>query len=176
MPPAPTDRCAAHPSRPAVDACPVCDRLRCDADRALASGTGCAVCRVGDTPKDGVRRGAQHRELLLRATLAANAVAIAWGYVTAQYVGSDLFQYLSPAVLGVLSGGAATAAAGSPGHGALLHRIRLIAVTYAVLGTALGFVLEGTYPVAAPSTDVLIPYVIAAGGAWLWTTPPRKRR
>lgn len=110
----------------------------------------------------------------MRATLAANGAAIAWGYVTAEYVGADYFEYLSPAVLGVLCGGAATAAAGSPRAGVLLHRIRLVCVLYALLGTAFGFVLEGTYGALSTSSHVLVPYAIAAGAAWLWTTAPRQ--
>ncbi len=170
-------RCAAHPSRPAVDACPVCERPRCDADRALAPGGGCTVCTGGDKAVvlDPVRGKARDRELLVRAALGANAAAIAWGYVTSEYVGAELFAYLSPAVLGVLCGGAATAASGSPAAGALSNRIRLVCVLYALLGTAFGFVLEGTYGALSASTDVLIPYAIAAAAAALWTTPPKKR-
>ena len=170
-------RCAAHPGRPAVDRCPVCERARCDADRASAPGGGCAVCTGGDKPTtlDPVRRTARNRELLVRAALAANGAAIIWGYVTAEYVGAELFAYLSPAVLGVLCGGAATAASGNPGAGALSNRIRLVCMVYALLGTAFGFVLEGTYGALSASTDVLVPYAIAVAAAALWTTPPKKR-
>jgi hypothetical protein len=177
-PPSPAARCAAHPSRPAVDSCPRCERPRCDADRALGPGGGCVVCRGADPAPTPARSGrvARNRELLVRAALAADAAAVAWGYVTAEYVGADVFQYLSPAVLGVLCGGAATTAAGSPGPGVLSNRIRLVAVLFALLGTALGFVLEGTYRALTASTDVLVPYAIAAGAAWLWTTPPRRRK
>ena len=110
----------------------------------------------------------------MRASLAAYAAAIAWGYVTAEYVGADLFQYLSPAVLGILCGGAATAAAGTPGPGVLCSRVRWLAAGYAVLGSALGFVLEGTFSALDVRLDVLIPYAIAAAAAWLWTAPPRR--
>ena len=69
-------RCAAHPSRPAVDACPVCERARCDADRALAPGGGCTVCTGGDTaiPLDPVRRKALDRELLVRFYIHEHSV------------------------------------------------------------------------------------------------------
>jgi hypothetical protein len=167
-------RCAAHPARPAVDRCPVCERPRCGADQAAAPGGGCTVCGGSDPTRAGRRRRpADDRELLVRAALAANAAAVAWGYVTAQYVGAGLFQFLSPAVLGVLCGGAATAAAGNPRTGALSHRVRLVALGYALLGCALGFVLEGTYGVFAASSDVLLPYLITLAAGWLWTAPPR---
>lgn len=174
--PAMADRCAAHPGRPAVDSCPVCSRRRCGADRSAAPGGGCAVChgQSGRTKGTAVRRAAPDPELLVRASLAAYAAAIAWGYVTAEYVGADLFQYLSPAVLGILCGGAATAAAGTPGPGVLCSRVRWLAAGYAVLGSALGFVLEGTFSALDVRLDVLIPYAIAAAAAWLWTAPPRR--
>ncbi len=166
-------RCAAHPGRPAVDVCPVCSRPRCGADRVSAPGGGCAVC-LGEA---GARRRryppATGPEILVRATLAAQAAAVSWGYVTAEYVGAGVFRYLSPAVLGILCGGAATAAAGTPRTGVLTTRVRQLAVVYAVLGAALGFVLEGTYRVLAGSLDVLVPYAIAGAAAWLWTAPPR---
>lgn len=170
-----TARCAAHPGRPAVDACPVCDRPRCGADRSAAPGGGCTVCRGGGGPAAAPGTAAGPRELLVRAALAANAAAVGWGYVTAEYVGADLFQYLSPAVLGVLCGGAATAAAAGPRRPPLLTQVRLVAVLFAVLGSALGFVLEGTYSALSSSPDVLVPYVITAAAAWLWTAPPRAR-
>jgi hypothetical protein len=118
---------------------------------------------------------ARNPELLVRALLAANGAAVCWGYVTSEYVGAEVFQYLSPAVLGVLCGGAATAASGNPRSGILSKRVRQIAVIYAVLGAALGFVLEKTYHVLSGSPDVLIPYVIAAAAAWFWTSPPKRR-
>ncbi|MCW2599313.1 MAG: hypothetical protein JWM02_1142 [Frankiales bacterium] len=112
----------------------------------------------------------------MRGALAANVAAVAWGYVTAEYVGSQPFQYLSPAILGVLCGGAATAAAGTPLRGVLSDRVRVLSVVYALLGAALGFVLEGTYAALSTSPDVLVPYAIAAAAAWLWTAPPRRAR
>lgn len=174
-------RCAAHPARPAVDSCPLCTRPRCGADQAAAPGGGCAVCLGGGVGAAAAVASRRHLlpsqpELLVRAMLAANAAAVAWGYVTAEYVGADLFKYLSPAVLGILCGGAATAAAGTPGPGVLGTRVRLLSVVYAVLGSALGFLLEGTYEVLSTSVDVLVPYAIAVAAAWLWTAPPRRSK
>jgi hypothetical protein len=48
-----------------------------------------------------------------------------------------------------------------------------VALGYALLGCALGFVLEGTYGVFAASSDVLLPYLITLAAGWLWTAPPR---
>ena len=162
-----------------MDSCPVCGRPRCGADRAAAPpGGGCAICLGGRKARALASRThppAGRLELLVRGILAANGAAVAWGYVTAEYVGAELFQYLSPAVLGFLCGGAATAAARHPRGGILGARIRQVAVLYAVLGSGLGFVLEGTYDPVSGSPDVLIPYVIAAAAAWLWTAPPRHR-
>lgn len=115
------------------------------------------------------------RELLLRGTLAANFSAIAMGYVVAQYVQADLFEYLAPIVLGLLCGFCASSAAGNPRAGVLANRIRLVCAIYALLGTAYGFVLEGTFGVFSASKDVLVPYALAVGAAWVWTTPPRTK-
>ena len=168
-----TARCAAHPGRPAVDACPSCDRARCDADRRDWPA-GCTVCRAG-AERPAARRTADDRELLVRAALAANAAAVAMGTVVAQYVQAELFEYLAPLVLGLLCGFAATSAAGGPRRGVLASRVRLVTTGYALLGTALGFVLEGTFGVFSADLDVLLPYVVAAAAAWVWATPPRSR-
>jgi hypothetical protein len=172
LPPA---RCAAHPARPAVDTCPVCQRDRCGADAADAPGGGCGVCRGGGASERSYP-AAGPRELLVRAALVANALAVAGAYVNAEYVGAPLFQYLAPAVLGVLCGGAATAAAATPRGGRLSTWVRAVSTLYAVLGSALGFVLEGTYAATSTSVDVLLPYVITAAAAWFWTAPPKPKR
>ncbi|HUR52174.1 MAG TPA: hypothetical protein VMZ11_08625 [Mycobacteriales bacterium] len=162
------DRCVAHPSRPAVDRCPVCDRPRCGAD---ASGPGCAVChgRAAVEP-----RAASLLELLVRAALGAHALAVVAGVVLQEYPGSPVFGYLAPAVGGAAVGAAATAAAGEP-RGPHLQPVRIVAVVYALLATALGFALEGTYDVYEPRVSVLLPYVAAAAAAWFWTKPPKRR-
>ena len=159
-----------------MDTCRVCGRPRCDADVAAWPG-GCAVCQ--GTPRvrpSRERRRAENRELLLRATLAANAASLAMGYVVAEYVQADLFEWLAPAVLGVLTGLAATSASNNPRDGVLARRVRLVSGIYALLGTAYGFVLEGTFGVLSTSTDVLVPYLIAIAAAWAWTTPPKRKK
>ncbi|MGB8652834.1 MAG: hypothetical protein WCD35_19470 [Mycobacteriales bacterium] len=170
----PETRCAAHPGRPAVDACPVCDRPRCGADAQAAPGEGCAVCEGGPA-RVPLRRPPGDLELLVRATLAGDAAAIALGYVSAEYVQSGLLAYLSSFALGVLVGGAASAAARHP-RGVLGARVRGLALLLAVLGVGLGFVLEGTYGVLDLRLDVLLSYLLAVAGCWLWTAPPKRVR
>jgi len=165
------ERCAAHPGRPAVDHCPVCDRPRCGADDRP---TGCSICST-DHPMGLVRRKAPPLELLVRASLGAYATAIAWAYVAAEYVGAGLFQYFAPALLGILCGGAASAAAGSPRRGPLVRRVQVVSVLHSLLGAALGFRLEGTYSPFSLHPDVLLPFLITAAAAWFWTTPPKAR-
>jgi hypothetical protein len=166
----PPTRCAAHPARPAVDSCPVCDRPRCGADAADARGGGCAVCR-GAAPVH-AHRPASRRELFVRGVLAANLTAVIWGFVEAEYVQAGVFQFLAPVVLGAFTGGVAMAAAGQP-RGQDGTRMRLIAVGYAVLGCGFGFVKEGTFGALSGSSDVLVPYLLAAVACWGWTLPPK---
>ncbi|MCU1600253.1 MAG: hypothetical protein JWO22_962 [Frankiales bacterium] len=174
MPPTPTQqRCAAHPGRPAVDTCPVCERSRCGADAAEARGGGCAVCH-------GVTESRAHvapslLELRVRGLVAAHLAATLWGFVVAEYVQADLFEYAAPAILGAVVGGATLSASGQP-RGTEGTRTRLVAALYALLGCAFGFVKEGTFTVFSTSTDVLIPYAVAVGACWLWTLPPKTAR
>lgn len=163
-------RCAVHPVRPAVDACPVCRRPRCGPDVALAPGGGCLVCE-GAAPRS--RSGASGGERLVRAALGVTPVALLGGLVAAQYVGAELFAYLTPAVVGVLCGAAAQAAAGGPRRGDVAVGVRAVACLYAVLGIALGFVLEQSVDPLEPAT--LVPYACALLGAFLWTLPPKGR-
>jgi hypothetical protein len=164
-----TERCVAHPGRPAVDHCPVCGRPRCGAD---TTGRGCAVC--GGTTQAVTHRPPPPLELLVRAVLAAHAAALVAGVVLAEYPGSPFFQYAAPAVGGAAVGAAATAAAGEP-RGAVLQRVRVVATLYAVLATAFGFVLDGTYGVLDVEQAVLLPYLVAGLAAWVWTRPPAPR-
>ena len=168
VPLAPGERCVAHPSRPAVDRCPVCDRARCGAD---AAGPGCGVC---GGKREVVQRPASAPELLVRAAIACHVVALVTGVVLQEYPGSPVFQYLAPAVGGAAVGAVATAAAGEP-RGSLLLRVRALAVVYSVLATAFGFVLDDTYDVLDLKAEVLLPYAAAAAAAWLWTRPPKRR-
>lgn len=166
----PGSRCAAHPLRRAVDLCPVCARTRCAGD---AQGPGCPACVGTGHPERGAVRPASVLERSVRGALAAAAAALVGGVVAAQYVGAELFAYLTPFVVGVLVAAAAQAAAGGTRTGPAVRRLRLVAGVYAVLGTALGFVLEQSEGVFAAAS--LLPYAAAVLGVLLWTLPPKRR-
>lgn len=165
-------RCGVHPMRPAVDLCPVCDRPRCAADATSAPGGACQACGGSATPGP-VRPEVPLRERLVRAALAGQGVAVLGGVVAAEYVSAPLFSYLTPFVVGVLTAAAAQGASGAARSGPAASRIRLVAVVYALLGVALGFVLEkstGTF-----DSSTLLPYAAAVAGVVLWTLPPKAR-
>ena len=166
---APGTCCAVHPSRPAVDGCPVCARPRCGPDADAAPGGGCAAC--GGRAAGAVRRPPDDLELLLRGTLAAYAAALAMGFVVSEYVGAGLFAYVTPFLLGVLAGEAGQRAAGTTRPDA---RLRAVFSVLAVGGAAVGFLLEGSAGLL--SGQVLPSYAAAAAGAVLWTTPPGTRK
>jgi len=151
-----------------VDLCPVCARPRCAAD---AQGPGCPAC--GGTGAVTAVRPASVLERSVRGALAAFAVALVGGVVAAQYVGAELFAYLTPFVVGVLVAAAAQAASGGARTGPAVRRLRLVAGAYAVLGVALGFVLEQSEGVLAAAS--LLPYAAAVLGVLLWTLPPKRR-
>ena len=174
-PSGPRPRCAVHPSRPAVDDCPVCGRPRCGADVASVA-TGWLGCRVETTSPAATVAPAGDLERLVRATLAAYAVALVGGPIGSEYVGATIFEYLGPFVVGMICGGAATRAARTNGRGDLGRAVRGIAAGVALLGVAFSFVLEKSQDVLSVSPDVLLPYAAAVAGALLWTMPPRSPR
>ena len=169
-------RCAVHPGRPAADLCPVCERPRCRADAQLAPGGGCVACRgdlagpvAAPLPPDGER--------LVRAALAAHAAALAGGVVASEYVEAPYFAYLAPLLVGLLVAAAATRAARTDGTGPVGSRVRQLAVLYALLGCAVGFLAQPGNP--PPFDDLggkLLPYACAVVGAVLWCLPPRRAR
>jgi len=166
----PGARCVAHPSRPAVDRCPTCDRPRCGAD---GPGPRCQVCHgLASAPTSAPPTGL---ERVVRGALGAYVLALGGGLITAQYVGSPVFEYVAPAVVGIACGAAATAAAGEP-RGPVLQRVRVVALVYVLLSVALGFRVEGSYGVLEAQPHVLVPYAVAAVTCWLWTAPPKRRR
>ena len=167
-------RCAVHPSRPAVGACPACGRLRCGADIAAVT-TGCLGCAGERTAATAGVPPGRDLERLTRAALAAHGVALLGGVVASEYVGATVFAYLGPFVVGVLCGGAATRAARTDGRDRLGQRVRVLATVYAVLSVGLSFVIEGSMTPVSGSADVLLPYAAAVAGAVLWTMPPRRR-
>ena len=170
---APGTRCGLHPVRRAVDRCPVCARPRCAADAEAAPGGGCPACG-GVPPGAGMQRPAVPvLESAVRAALAATVAALLGGVVAAEYVDAQLFAYLTPFVVGVLTAAAAQGAAGAARTGPGATAVRSVAAVYAVLGVALGFALERSKDVLEAST--LVPYVAAVAGVVLWTLPPKVR-
>lgn len=166
---APGTRCGVHPVRRAVDRCPVCARPRCAAD---AVGPGCPSCG-GSLAAGPAVAPVPERERLVRGALAAQGAAVLGGVVAAEYVEAPLFSYLTPFVVGVLTAAAAQSAAGGSRTGAFAMRVRLLAVVYALLGVALGFVLEKSTGILERET--LLPYAAAVVGVVLWTLPPKAR-
>lgn len=162
-----------HPVRRAVDRCPVCARPRCAADAAEAVGGGCPVCGGRLTGAGTSTAPARPAEKVVRAALAGHGVAVLGGVVAAEYVDAQLFAYLTPFVVGVLTGAAAQSAAGGDRRGPDLRWVRAIAMVYAVLGVAYGFVLEKSTDVLEGST--VLPYLAAVAGVVLWTLPPKAR-
>ena len=95
------------------------------------------------------------------------------GLGAAEYVDAQLFAYLTPFVVGVLTAAAAQAAAGRARTGPAVTGVRAVATVYAVLGVALGFALERSKDALESST--LLPYLAAVAGVVLWTLPPKAR-
>ena len=112
-------------------------------------------------------------ERLVRAGLAASAVALAGAFVAAEYVGAGAFGLVVRAAVGALCGAAAVSAAGTGGASRLGRGVRAGAAAYAVLGIATAFLLEGSVPPL--SRGALPSYAVAALGALLWTAPGRAR-
>ena len=163
-----------HPARPAVDACPRCDRPRCGADARRPDCLACAAEQpTGGTP---TAPPPSDLERLVRAALAAFGVSLLGGLVASEYVGASAFSYIGPFVVGVVCGAAATKAAATDGRGELGTRVRAIGALLGVLGVGFGFVVEQSLAPVSFDLDVLLPYVAAVAGAWLWTVPPRPRQ
>ena len=168
-------RCAVHPGRPAVDACPVCGRPRCGADVAAVT-VGCLGCSGEVSAPAQTVRPPGDLERLVRGTLAAYAVALLGAPIGSEYVGATVFEYLGPFVVGMICGGAATRAAQTNGRGQIGTAVRGVSAAVALLGVAFSFVLEKSQDVLSLSPDVLLPYAAAVAGALLWTLPPRAAR
>ena len=172
----PANRCAQHPARLAVDTCPRCARPRCGADQASYARRGCAAC-LDPTP---VVPAAPYRERVLRAGLAAFAVALVGGWIGTQYVDVQYFSVLAPGLVGLATGWAAAAAAGGPADPHLRRMTLLIAALAAVLSAGLAFRLEsggGQDPLGGWG-EVGPPYLAAVIGTLAWPIafgPPTRR-
>ena len=163
-------RCAVHPSRRAAGACPVCGRPRCGADATAYGGRGCAACVATAPPPARPPVG----ERLLRGALASFGVAFAGGWVAAQYVDTQWFGLIAPALVGLSCAGAGAAAAGSPRVRASL----LLASVAALLGTALSDrLVPGGQNLFLPPGHRVPPYLAAVIGtvAWPLLFPPARR-
>src|SRR5689334_4858616 len=95
--------CELFPSRPARPGCARC-----------VGGDAAASCAYAATTKEAVTAGRKRRrrpvgvEKLVRAALAADAVAMAGGHFGADYVGADHgFSLFLPLIIGVFCGWAA---------------------------------------------------------------------
>jgi hypothetical protein len=132
------------------------------------------VCHVA---ADDNSRPLSRSEVVVRAALAAYAVALPGGWIADQYVNVHLMSLGWPAVLGVGASAAAAAASGGAGDRRL---VLVIAGIAAVVGTALGFRLFDT-PVTPihPWRQVWLPYVAALVGVVAWPllfAAPRRPR
>jgi hypothetical protein len=165
-------RCAVHPARRAADACPVCGRPRCGADAAVYAAAGCAACAVTDAASEPPVTAA---EQVVRAGLAAVALAFAGAWVAAQYVDTQYFALIAPALVGLGCAWAASAA----GRGLPMRVVLIVAGVTAVLGTALSDrLVPGGQNLFLPASHRLPPYLAAVVGALAWPVlfgPPRRR-
>jgi hypothetical protein len=157
-------RCAVHPARLAVDACPVCGRDRCGVDATHYADRGCAACAGAG----GRAVPPAALEVVVRAGLAAMATLLVGGWIATEHVNVHITSLVAPALLGLAASGAAAGASGAQqaGQGRL---VLLVATVAALLGTALGFRLFGE-PVTPvhPWHQVWLPYVAALGGVAAW--------
>jgi hypothetical protein len=157
-------RCAAHPARRAVDDCPVCGRPRCGADAVGFGRAGCPACTAAGVEEPAPARA----ELLVRAGLAAMAVALVGGWIGTQYARNRGFSVIAPALVGVA---AAWAAAAASEAGSVDRRVvSLIAAAAAVLSAALAFRVyaAGGLSPLHPAGRVLPPYAAAVAGVLAW--------
>src|SRR3954464_2630937 len=168
-------RCAVHPARRASDLCPVCGRPRCAPDAMSYAGQGCAACvtaQVAPAPPSRTER-------LLRAALATLGIGFVGAWVAAQYVDTQYFAVVVPALIGLACAWAATAAAGMASAARPPRVLIVIAAVTAVLATALSDrLVPGGQNLFAPAGHPLPPYLAAIIGALAWPVlfgPPKKR-
>jgi hypothetical protein len=95
--------------------------------------------------------------------------------IVSEYVGASVFAIVTPALVGVACGEAATRASGAGARSRAQTLARIAAVVYALIGTAYAFTfVPGGGDPFGPVGQVLPPYAAAAAAAWLWTWPPRR--
>jgi hypothetical protein len=137
--------------------------------------SGCLGCVGEQRAPASTTRPPGDAERLVRATLAAYAVALVGGPIGSEYVGATIFEYLGPFVVGVLCGAAATRAAHTDGRDRIGRAVRGVAAGLALCGVAFSFLLERSQDVLSARAAVLLAYLLAVAGALLWTMPPRHR-
>ncbi|MGN6472721.1 MAG: hypothetical protein ACTHK4_03605 [Mycobacteriales bacterium] len=164
-------RCAVHPSRPASDRCPNCDRPRCVDDAVSHGVAGCTAC-LSQAPE---RPPPSRLEALVATAQVIVPVAVIGGWIYSQYVEVHIFSWLVPILIGI--------AGVSPGSFLRFPQPRrhplAVGVVAGVLGTAFGFRLfpHGPHNPLQPAHEVVFPYLCAALGAAVWPIvlgPPRK--
>jgi hypothetical protein len=113
---------------------------------------------------------------MVRAGLAAFAVSIAGAWLAAQYVDTQYFAVVAPALVGLGCGWAATSLAGP----ALTRRATALAAAAAVVATGLSDrLVPGGQNLFLPASHRLPPYLAAVVGALAWPLlfgPPRPPR
>jgi hypothetical protein len=130
-----------------------------DAASFQASGCGACVVATRSRPPTTVA------ERLLRAALASLVVAFVGAWVAAQYVDTQWFGLVAPALVGLACAWAATTAAGRP-HGAA---VLVVAGVAALLATALSDrLVPGGQNLFLPPSHRLPPYLAAVAGALAW--------
>lgn len=160
-------RCAVHPSRPAVDHCPVCGRPRCGADASATPGGGCLQCRGDQGP---LVTPSATRDLdvarLVAGLLSAMLLAELLAPVVSEYVGAKGFAEITPFLLGLACAAVAATAARTHGRGRIDVVVRILGAVAAVLGTAFAFrLVPGGQSPFTPAGTVLPPYASALAGA-----------
>ena len=172
-------RCAVHPARRAVDDCPVCARPRCGADAVAFGRAGFPACATSAPAPPPPGRS----ERLVRAGLAAMAVALVGGWIGTQYARNRGFSLITPALVGMAAAWAAAAASGGPAAGTKEERrlVSAIAAVAAVLSAALAFRVYAAGGLSPwhPAGRVVPPYVAAVVGVLAWPMlfgPPKRPR
>ena len=116
---------------------------------------------------------------MLRAALAALGIGYVGAWVAAQYVDTQYFAVVVPALIGLACAWAATAAAGMATAARPPRMLMVIAAVTAVLATALSDrLVPGGQNLFAPAGHRLPPYLAAIIGALAWPVlfgPPKKR-
>lgn len=167
-------RCAVHPSRPAFDNCPVCDRPRCAFDAQMGA-KGCASCTARKATREPkLAAGTAALAAGTAGVVAAVMVTIIGGGIESEYVGARFFSILMPGLVGMAVGGCAIAVAK---FASLRERLpesmrtalRGFSILISVISADVGFKFADT-PLSHPGRWVP-PFVAAAVGAFVWTVP-----